>query len=121
MVSSMSRRGNVHDNAVVESFFQLLKRERIRRQVYATRSDARADVFNYIEMIYNLKRRHCTAGGTSPVEFERRYSQRLKSVSGIRVDSSECFAFLGLREQWPRCVWWADEPFLRGEIRAKKA
>jgi len=80
LICSMSRRGNCHDNAVAESFFQLLKRERIRRQVYATRSDARADVFNYIEMFYNPTRRHGTAGGTSPVEFERRHSQRLKSV-----------------------------------------
>ena len=61
LVASMSRRGNCHDNAVAESFFQLLKRERIRRQVYATREDARADVFNYIEMFYNPKRRHGTA------------------------------------------------------------
>ncbi|MCR5881409.1 IS3 family transposase [Rhizobacter sp. J219] len=80
LVSSMSRRGNCHDNALAESFFQLLKRERIRRQVYATRSDARADVFSYIEMFYNSKRRHGTAGGTSPVEFERRHSQRLTGV-----------------------------------------
>ena len=80
LVSSMSRRGNCHDNAVAESFFQLLKRERVRRQVYATRSDARADVFNYIEMFYNPKRRHGTAGDTSPVEFERRHSQRLTGV-----------------------------------------
>ncbi|AVP56508.1 IS3 family transposase [Pulveribacter suum] len=80
LVSSMSRRGNCHDNAVAESFFQLLKRERVRRQIYATRSDARADIFNYIEMFYNPKRRHGTAGDTSPVEFERRHSQRLKSV-----------------------------------------
>jgi putative transposase len=76
LVGSMSRRGNCHDNAVAESFFQLLKRERIRRQVYATRNDARADVFNYIEMFYNPKRRHGTAVDTSPVEFERRHSQR---------------------------------------------
>ena len=80
LVSSMSRRGNCHDNAVAESFFQLLKRERIRRQVYTTRNDARADVFNYIEMFYNPKRRHGTAGDTSPVEFERRHSQRLTGV-----------------------------------------
>ena len=80
LVSSMSRRGNCHDNAVAESFFQLLKRERIRRQIYATRNDARADVFNYIEMFYNPKRRHGTAGDTSPVEFERRHSQRLTGV-----------------------------------------
>jgi len=80
LVSSMSRRGNCHDNAVVESFFQLLKRERIRRKTYATRLDARADVFNYIEMFYNPKRRHNTAGGVSPVEFEKRYFQRFGSV-----------------------------------------
>lgn len=77
---SMSRRGNCHDNAVAESFFQLLKRERVRRQIYATRSQARADIFNYIEMFYNPKRRHGTAGNTSPVEFERRHSQRLTGV-----------------------------------------
>lgn len=80
LISSMSRRGNCHDNAVAESFFQLLKRERIRRQVYTTRSDARADVFNYIEMFYNPKRRHGTAGDTSRVEFERRHSERLTGV-----------------------------------------
>jgi putative transposase len=80
LVSSMSRRGNCHDNAVAESFFQLLKRERIRRQIYPTRQDARADVFNYIEMFYNPRRRHSTAGDLSPIEFEKRHSQRLGSV-----------------------------------------
>lgn len=79
-ISSMSRRGNCHDNAVAKSFFQLRKRERIRRQIYSTRDAAKADAFNYIEMFYNPKRRHGTAGDTSPVEFERRHSQRLKSV-----------------------------------------
>jgi len=80
LVSSMSRRGNCHDNAVAESFFQLLKRERIRRQIYLARQDARADVFNYIEMFYNPKRRHNTSGDISPVEFEKRHFQRLGSV-----------------------------------------
>ena len=80
LVSSMSRRGNCHDNAVAESFFQLLKRERIRRCIYTTRSDARADIFNYIEMFYNSQRRHSSAAGLSPIEFEQRHSQRLKSV-----------------------------------------
>jgi putative transposase len=56
--ASMSRRGNCHDNAVAESFFQLLKRERIKRPIYATRSDARTDIVDYIEMFYNNKRRH---------------------------------------------------------------
>ncbi len=80
LISSMSRRGNCHDNAVAESFFQLLKRERIRRRIYTTRSDARSDVFNYIEMFYNCQRRHSSADGLSPVEFEQRHSQRLRGV-----------------------------------------
>lgn len=77
---SMSRRGNRHDNAVTESFFQLLKRERIRRKVYATREDARADVFEYIEMFYNPKRKHTNNGTLSPVEFERQQKMRAKGV-----------------------------------------
>jgi len=77
---SMSRRGNCHDNAVAESFFQLLKRERIKRKTYATREDGRADVFDYIEMFYNPKRRHNASGGLSPVNYEKQYSQRQRSV-----------------------------------------
>ena len=67
---SMSRRGNCHDNAVAESFFNLLKRERIRRRVYKTRADARGDVFDYIEFFYNPKRKHARNGMLSPVDFE---------------------------------------------------
>ncbi|HBO3199758.1 IS3 family transposase [Pseudomonas aeruginosa] len=80
LISSMSRRGNCHDNAVAESFFQLLKRERIRRKTYGTREEARSDVFDYIEMVYNPKRRHSSAMQLSPVEFEKRYFQSLESV-----------------------------------------
>ncbi len=77
---SMSRRGNCHDNAVAESFFQLLKRERIRRRVYTTREQARADIFDCIEMFYNPKRRHGHAGGVCPVEFERRHFLKTGTV-----------------------------------------
>ncbi|WP_434968424.1 IS3 family transposase [Pseudomonas guariconensis] len=80
VVSSMSRRGNCHDNAVAESFFQLLKRERIRRKIYATRDEARSDIFDYIEMFYNPKRRHGSAMQLSPVEYERRHFLSLESV-----------------------------------------
>lgn len=80
LVPSMSRRGNCHDNAVAESFFQLLKRERIRRRIYADREEARRDVFDYIEMFYNPKRRHSYADGLSPVQFEQQYFKRLESV-----------------------------------------
>jgi putative transposase len=70
--ASMSRRGNCHDNAVAESFFQLLKRERIRRRTYPTRDDARRDVFEYIELFYNPKRKHTNNGMLPPVDFEER-------------------------------------------------
>jgi putative transposase len=69
---SMSRSGNVWDNAAMESFFSSLKTERIARKVYRTRDQARADVFDYIECFYNPKRRHSTLGYISPVEFERK-------------------------------------------------
>jgi putative transposase len=74
MVSSMSRRGNCHDNAVAESFFSALKKERIKRRIYPTRAMATTDVFDYIEMFYNPIRRHGFVGDLSPVEFERRYA-----------------------------------------------
>ena len=77
---SMSRRGNCHDNAVAESFFNLLKRERIRRRVYKTRAEARQDVFDYIEMFYNPKRKHARNGMLSPVDFERQQKMRTEGV-----------------------------------------
>ena len=76
----MSRRGNCHDNAVAESFFQLLKRERIKRKIYTSRQYARSDVFDYIEMFYNAKRRHGFNNQLSPVEFEKRYAMSLQGV-----------------------------------------
>ena len=76
----MSRGGNCHDNAVAESFFQLLKRERIRRRTYPTRDDARRDVFDYIEMFYNPKRKHTNNGMLSPIDFEAR-QQKLNEAS----------------------------------------
>ncbi|EAA7301133.1 IS3 family transposase [Salmonella enterica subsp. enterica serovar Alachua] len=77
---SMSRRGNCHDNAVAESFFQLLKRERIKKKIYGTREEARSDIFDYIEMFYNSKRRHGSSDKMPPTEYEKRYYRRLESV-----------------------------------------
>jgi len=77
---SMRRRGNCNDNAVVESFFSLLKRERIRRRTYKTRDEARQDVFDYIEMFYNPIRKHVRGGMLSPVEFE---PQKNMSTEGV--------------------------------------
>ena len=72
VVCSMSRSGNVWDNAAMESFFSSLKTERIGKKVYRTRDAARVDVFDYIERFYNPVPRHSTIGYLSPVEFERK-------------------------------------------------
>jgi putative transposase len=68
---SMSRSGNVWDNAAMESFFSSLKTEPTARKTYRSRDHARADVFDYIERFYNAIRRHSTLGYLSPVEFEK--------------------------------------------------
>lgn len=78
--ASMSRRGNCHDNAVAESFFSNLKAERIKRKIYQTRNDVRADIFNYIELFYNPKRRHGNNDGLSPVQYEKQYLEKLAAV-----------------------------------------
>lgn len=67
---SMSRSGNVWDNAAMENFFSSLKTERIGRTVYRTRDDARADVFDYIERFHNRVRRHSMLDYLSPVEYK---------------------------------------------------
>jgi putative transposase len=78
----MSRGGNYHDNAVAERFVQLLKRERIRRKTYATRQEARNDIFDCIEMFYapkevplgdNPKRRPGYNNRLSSGEYEKQY------------------------------------------------
>lgn len=76
----MSRLGNCHDNAVAESFFQLLKRERVKRKVYSTRNDARSEIFDYIEMFYKNKRKHGSNDLLSPVEYEKRNKEQLRTV-----------------------------------------
>jgi putative transposase len=70
-VASFSRKGNCWDNAVVESFFATLKRELVDGEVYRTRDEAAAAIFDYIEGFYNPTRLHSTLGYKSPIEFER--------------------------------------------------
>ena len=62
----------IADKDLPESFFNLLKRERVRRRTYKTREQARQDIFDYIEMFYNPKRKHARNGMLSPVDFENR-------------------------------------------------
>lgn len=80
----MNRRGNCHDNAVVESFFSSLKRERIRRRTYKTREEARQDVFDYIEMFYNPVRKQVRNGMLSPAQFERQPILKAEGVQKSR-------------------------------------
>ncbi len=69
---SMSRKGNCWDNAPMENFFHTLKTERVHHRVYATRDQARRDLFQYIEGFYNPRRLHSALGYLSPEEMERR-------------------------------------------------
>lgn len=71
MVVSMSRRGECHDNAVVESFFKSIKVELVKQQKFQNPEDARSAIFEYIEIFYNRKRLHSTLGYTTPVDYER--------------------------------------------------
>lgn len=77
--ASMSRRGNCWDNAVAESFFSNLKKEKIQRRVFKSLAEAKQEVFHYIEMFYNPKRRHTYHDRISPVEFEKQYFENQKS------------------------------------------
>lgn len=71
---SMSRRGDCYDNAAVESFFGTLKAELIHGRRYATRAEARIDIFEYVEVFYNRERRHSALGYLSPTEYEARHA-----------------------------------------------
>jgi transposase InsO family protein len=76
MVCSMSRKGDCYDNAPMESWFKSLKVERVNLRRYATREEARADIFSYVETFYNPRRLHSSLGYVSPREFERRFAAR---------------------------------------------
>ena len=73
--------GPMAENGLPESFFQLLKRERIRRRTYQTRDAARQDVFDYIEMFYNPTRKHTNNGMLSPVDYQ--IKQQRMNTAGV--------------------------------------
>ncbi len=78
---SMSRKGNCYDNAVVESFFATLKRERVYQRQYRTRIEAQQDIFQYIEVWYNRKQKHSTLGYRSPEQYEQHYQYQLANCA----------------------------------------
>jgi putative transposase len=75
---SMSRKGNCWDNAPTEAFFASLKKERVYRNHFASRAEAKAAIFEWIEVWYNRKRRHSSLGYLSPEAFERKHQQELQ-------------------------------------------
>lgn len=75
-IQSMSGKGNCYDNAIMESFFHLLKSEHVSFQTYRSRQEAKNSIFDYIEIFYNRKRRHSALGYCSPEEYDS-----LKKVS----------------------------------------
>jgi transposase InsO family protein len=76
IVCSMSRKGNCWDNACVESFFGSLKNEWIRGKVYGNFDEGKDDIFKYIEVFYNRKRRHASLGDVSPVVYEEMHEMK---------------------------------------------
>ena len=79
MVGSMSRKGNCYDNACIESFHSILKRELIYLEKFRTREQAIQRIFEYIEVLYNRERIHSSIGYLSPTEYEKRYFQFIKA------------------------------------------
>jgi putative transposase len=81
MKASMSRRGNCYDNAPMESFWASLKKEQVHHQHYATRAQAKTDIFDYIECFYNTIRRHSALGNQSPLDFTASLASDLKTMT----------------------------------------
>jgi putative transposase len=75
ILCSMSRKGNCYDNACAETFFGTIKCELLYHKKYTTRDEARKDIFWYIEIFYNRKRRHQAIGYMTPVGFKNKYTE----------------------------------------------
>lgn len=79
ITTSMSRKGNCYDNACIESFHSVLKKELIFHQNDQTREQAKRSIFEYIESFYNYKRIHSAINYMSPIAFEKQYYKQRKS------------------------------------------
>jgi transposase InsO family protein len=78
MKASMSRKGNCYDNACIESFHSVLKKEFVYCTRFKTKSEAQQEMFEYIELFYKRKRIHGTLGYVSPIQFELQYYKNLR-------------------------------------------
>jgi putative transposase len=77
----MSRKGNCWDNACAESFFGSLKNEWIKNKIYETYEEGKNDVFKYVEVFYNRKRRHASLGYVSPAVYEEMYEMKQEQAA----------------------------------------
>nr|WP_245544966.1 IS3 family transposase [Lentibacillus jeotgali] len=83
ITTSMSRKGNCYDNASIESFHSVMKKELIFHQRYQTRAQAKQSIFAYIMTFYNYKRVHSSIGYLSPIAYEKKYAQRMAGTNGV--------------------------------------
>jgi len=81
MIGSMSRKGNCYDNACIESFHSIIKKELIYLEKFETREEAKKHIYEYIEIFYNRKRIHSSIGYFSPVQYECMYYKSIKNAS----------------------------------------
>jgi putative transposase len=77
---SMSRKGNCYDNAVIESFHGVLKKEWVYPKKYRTQEEAKSSIFEYIEVFYNRKRSHSALKYVSPIQFEKKFYEKQKNL-----------------------------------------
>jgi putative transposase len=73
----MGSKGDAYDNAMAESFFATLETELLWRHAFRTKGEARLAIFDFVEAFYNRERLHSSIGQLSPVEFERRFQEKI--------------------------------------------
>uniref|UniRef100_UPI00048839D6 IS3 family transposase n=1 Tax=Aneurinibacillus terranovensis TaxID=278991 RepID=UPI00048839D6 len=81
MIGSMSRKGNCYDNACIESFHSIIKKELIYLNKFKTREEAKKHIYEYIEFFYNRKRIHSSIGYFTPLQYERMYYNFIKNAA----------------------------------------
>jgi len=79
MVGSMSRKGDCYDNACIESFHSILKKELVYQTTFKTRQQAYSALYEYIELDYNRLRIHSTIGNMTPYKYEKKYYEQLQA------------------------------------------
>jgi transposase InsO family protein len=94
IAQSMGSRGDCFDNAVAESFFATLKKELIHGRSWPSKAELRTEVFEYIEVFFNRRRRHSTLGMLSPADYENRtLDPRGTSLAASRLASTHKISF----------------------------